>query len=377
MADKVKLCSECSGCGLCANLCGSGAITLKQNNYGFFEPVVDYKKCVHCRICEQGCASKNMSPTAIRQVYAAKAKLEDLLMNSSSGAVFTGLSDFILSQEGIIYGVILNEKFEVVHARAERKNECDAMRGSKYVQSFIGDTLKKVGDDLKKDRDVLFTGTPCQVDALNIYLNAKRISTQKLLTCEVICNGVSSSKLWWRYVNEYLDKSSIEDISFRYKHPKIHGSIFAVKKKNGFIDISGYYSQLYTSKNCCAEACYDCQYTSKLRNADFSIGDFQGKSEDVIKIPSVGGLSVVLVNSPKAEEVWNKIADNYYVQKISNDYEQGRLISPCKKPDTYKQFWEDEKKMSMKQLLRKYTNKSFIEDMRVLKGGYLLNGYTK
>lgn len=377
MADNVELCNECSGCGLCTNLCGNGAITLKQNNHGFFEPVVDYNKCVHCRVCEQGCASKNNSPNAIRQVYIAKTKLEELLMSSSSGAVFSGLSEFILSREGIIYGVILNEKFEVVHARAESKRECVPMRGSKYVQSFIGDTLKNVGDDLKRDRDVLFTGTPCQVDALNIYLNTKRIPTQKLLTCEVICNGVSSSKLWWRYINEYLDKSSIADISFRYKHPKIHGSIFAVKKKSGFIDISGYYSQLYTSKNCCAEACYHCQYASKLRNADFSIGDFQGRTKDAIKIPDVGGLSVVLVNSPKAEEVWNKIADNYYTQKIPNDYEQERLISSCKKPDTYDQFWEDEQKMSMKQLLRKYTNKNFIEDVRTLKGGYLLNVYKK
>ena len=73
------------------------------------------------------------------------------------------------------------------------------LRGSKYVQSYLGDTFRQIQSDLKKGLTVLFVGTPCQVHGL------KRITenAQNLYTIDLLCLGVSYPKLFSKYI-EYL-----------------------------------------------------------------------------------------------------------------------------------------------------------------------------
>ena len=78
------------------------------------------------------------------EVFAVQHKDENVRASSRSGGIFTALSDYVLEQEGIIYGCVLTENFEAVHARADSKYERDRMRGSKYVQSKMNDTYKYV-----------------------------------------------------------------------------------------------------------------------------------------------------------------------------------------------------------------------------------------
>lgn len=65
------------------------------------------------------------------------------------------------------------------------------MQGSKYVQSSLGNIFKDVQKKLKNDIFVLFSGTPCQVDALKSYL---RKDYPNLLTVDIICHGVPSEQ---------------------------------------------------------------------------------------------------------------------------------------------------------------------------------------
>ena len=100
------------------------------------------------------------------KVYAVKHKSEDVRMDSRSGGIFTALSDKILSEDGVVYGCILTKDFLAVHARAENVEERNKMRGSKYIQSKLGDTFKKVQEDLDAGRRVLFSGTSCTKENL-------------------------------------------------------------------------------------------------------------------------------------------------------------------------------------------------------------------
>ena len=127
------------------------------------------------------------------KVYAVKHKSEDVRMDSRSGGIFTALSDKILSEDGVVYGCILTKDFLAVHARAENVEERNKMRGSKYIQSKLGDTFKKVQEDLDAGRRVLFSGTSCQVDGLKHYLGNEY---NNLLCVDIVCHGVPSKKVW-------------------------------------------------------------------------------------------------------------------------------------------------------------------------------------
>ena len=373
MKEQIRLCAQCEGCGLCSNICLQDAITLVPDANGFYKPKVEPIKCIRCGKCMKACSQKKLEGSIPLHVFAAKHTEKSVIMNSSSGGLFTAVSDLLLSNNGSVYGVVFNAQFGVEHTRATTQSDRDRMRGSKYVQSNIGYTMRQIHHDLQDGTHVLFTGTPCQIDALNTYLRMANANTERLVTCEVICNGVSSPELWRRYVEEYLGLKRIQKIWFRFKHPKIHGSIFAVQNKYGWLNLSGYYSQLYTSKNCYNEACYHCKYTERKRYSDLSIGDFQGRSDTPVKLDPTNGLSVILVNTEKGKMVWDKIAKCLDWQEINQNYVQERLLAPCNQPDTYHQFWEDVHKMPMTRLLKKYTQKSLLEDLRAVKLGLRIN----
>ena len=77
------------------------------------------------------------------KVYAVKHKDEATRAASRSGGIFTALSDQVLSNGGVVYGCVLTDKFDAVHIRADNEEDRNRMRGSKYIQSKLGDTFKK------------------------------------------------------------------------------------------------------------------------------------------------------------------------------------------------------------------------------------------
>lgn len=154
-------------------------------------------------------------------VYAVKHK-DDFVRNASrSGGIFSALSDKILENGGIVYGCVLDKSFNAIHVRADNKEVRDQMRGSKYIQSKIGDTYKKVQNDLEGGKEVLFSGTSCQVAGLKKFL---RREYEKLLCVDIVCHGVPSPAVWHNYI-EWLEKQ---------KGKKIIGVDFRNKKKFGW-----------------------------------------------------------------------------------------------------------------------------------------------
>lgn len=135
------------------------------------------------------------------KVYAVKHKDEATRAASRSGGIFTALSDQVLSNGGVIYGCVLTDDFNAVHIRANSTEERNRMRGSKYIQSKLGDTFKNVKADLDAQRSVLFSGTSCQVAGLKNILGKSIIIysvwTLSVMECQVkkygthICVGRS------------------------------------------------------------------------------------------------------------------------------------------------------------------------------------------
>ena len=175
MIDKeIKNKKDCSGCHACMSICPKGCITMTHDNEGFLYPKVNYNLCIKCKKCIDVCPVINKPKTnETPQAYACINKDEDTRLKSSSGGIFTLLADLVLQEEGAVFGAAFNNQFELEHICIDNSNiyDLDKLRGSKYLQSRIGNAYIEAESKLKTGKPVLFTGTPCQVAGLRSYLN--------------------------------------------------------------------------------------------------------------------------------------------------------------------------------------------------------------
>ncbi len=191
---------DCCGCNACVQRCPKQCVTMHEDSEGFLYPKVDESLCIDCSLCEKVCPVINQGvERKPLEVYAAKNPNAEIRMQSSSGGIFTMLAERTIDNGGVVFGAAFNEDWEVEHKSAETKEDLAAFRGSKYVQSRIGETFKQTESFIKEGREVLFSGTPCQIAALKLFL---RKEYQNLITVDFICHGVPSPGVFKTYLNE-------------------------------------------------------------------------------------------------------------------------------------------------------------------------------
>lgn len=217
----IKDPGDCCGCTACASICAHDAIVMKPDALGFLYPEVDKSKCVECGLCEKVCAFNDNYDKSLNlpkpDAYAARHKDLAEIMKSRSGAAFAAISDYILENGGVVYGVGYKDHFRVAHKRATTKEERDEFRGSKYVQSDLTGVFHQVKQDLKDGFMVLFSGTPCQTSGLNSYVGKKL--RENLILVDIVCHGVPGPYLWRDYI-DYIEKKQgdiIAVVNFRDK----------------------------------------------------------------------------------------------------------------------------------------------------------------
>jgi coenzyme F420-reducing hydrogenase beta subunit len=218
---EIKTKEDCCGCTACFSVCGKNAISMFPDDLGFLYPKVDMQKCINCGLCEKVCAfnafysKRDNFETPL--VYAVRHKKMKEIETSRSGAMFIALSDWILKNNGVVYGVGYTDHFHVVHKRATTKEERDEFKGSKYVQSDINTVFRQVKADLKNGLKVLFSGTPCQTSGLRTSL--LNTNTTNLYLCDIVCHGVPSPYFWRDYLAyiEKKQKDTVIKVDFRNK----------------------------------------------------------------------------------------------------------------------------------------------------------------
>lgn len=314
----------CSGCAACYAVCHRNAISMQPDEEGFAYPHIDESLCVHCGLCERACPSLN--PQASREplaVYAAKAKDDALRKESSSGGVFSLLARRIISDGGIVYGAaIRGADLSVGHCSAENEEELSWLRGSKYVQSDVGDTYGSVRSQLDVGRKVLFSGTPCQVAALRNFL-AKDYAN--LICVEVICHAVPSPLVWRKFLEkraaalakgrESARPEAVIDrrISFRRKNcgwKRFSLSLRYANDKEYLKDLQsdtflrGFLTELYNRPSC-----HECSVRELRSGADITLGDYWNVHQHYPEMDDDKGTSLVLINSSKGMMAWNAVRE--------------------------------------------------------------------
>lgn len=360
----------CYGCTACAFICPTNSINIKSNNGGFDNPVIDKKTCIKCGLCEKVCPVNTIKKNDVAEnIYAFINKKKDDRLQSTSGGFFSAISDYILNNNGVIYGASFSDDFTVIHTRATSFEERDRHRGSKYVHSKLYDSFKMVQKDLLDSKMVLFTGTPCQISGLNNYLEYTRTDTHLLYTCDFICHGTASPKIWKNYIKfiKKKYKKTIKDIKFRDKSIGWHHPQLSFIFEGSYLSLDeGHdpFYQLYYSNCIMKDSCYKCQFTTKERCSDITMADCWGIGNTKSYLDDNKGTSLILINNDKGEQIFKKIKYNNICKKIEfNDIIQPHLEHPVTKSKKYDNFWKEYDEKNFINILKKYGNYSLYRKL--------------
>ncbi len=292
-------------------------------------------------------------------VFAVKHKNLITRLNSRSGGIFTAISDYFLDDGGVVYGCILDEKFNAVHMRADNKLERDKMMGSKYIQSNIGDTFKKVRSDLDAGKRVLFTGTSCQVAGL---LNFIGESNQNLLCVDIVCHGVPSSKVLHDYIKWQEKKVGAPCVGIDFRNKKDYGwnsHIETLMFANGTRISSEVFKNLFYGHQCLRPACYKCPFKSIIHPGDITIADYWGIDKAAPGFNDNKGVSLVLINNKFGNEIFGKLKNIECKECRIEDSMQPPLEAPFPEPKNRSRFWTDFERKSFNYIAARYGGNSF------------------
>ena len=333
---------------------------MECNNDGFLQPVVDENKCVNCSLCDKCCvAGKRAGKNHVKDFYAARALDESILNTSSSGGLFSSLAGYIIESGGVVYGAAFDGKFNVVHKRAETLEEASCMKGSKYVQSDLGNTFNEIRKDLNGNKPVLFSGTPCQVMALKTFLNVKKANIENLYLIDLICHGVCSPYVWRSYLSFTEEKfGKIESVNMRYKNGEYGYCMRICGDDYEYIKAGGKdpYVKLFQKNLNLRSSCFACKYKSINRVSDITIGDFQNLIKKLPDFYDSRGTSTVIINTYKGRELFEQIKDKVdYIKTDEEKVLQPNLKSDILSDKQQKIFFNNYKKMSFIRLLKRYT----------------------
>lgn len=315
---QIKDKSACCGCSACVQSCPKQCIVLKEDKEGFLYPVVNQTLCIACGKCEKVCPELHpFDAVQPLMVYAAKHPDESVRAESSSGGFFTLLADAVIDDGGVVFGARFDTDWSVVHDFTETHEGLQAFRGSKYLQSRIGNTFQLAEKFLKAGRKVLFSGTPCQIAGLKRYLHK---DYENLLAVDFVCHGVPSPLVWKKYLEETIareHKLKIDAISFRNKDLGWKKYSFALTlsgvtnggEKNtvllSTIFPENEYMQAFLADFSLRPSCYACPAKGGKSGSDLTIGDFWGIEKIAPEIDDDKGCSLVIVHTDKKINRWS------------------------------------------------------------------------
>jgi coenzyme F420-reducing hydrogenase beta subunit len=365
---------NCTGCGACAASCEH--LTMLIDDEGFRYPHTD-SACNQCGECLRICPMVVGEGSGVRQhpgaldlndaqskaypkVFAAWNKDDAIRKESSSGGVFTLLAQQVVASGGLVIGAAFDKELNLRHCVVDTVAGLAALRGSKYIQSDTGNVFVKVLAAVKQGRAVLFTGTPCQVAGLTSFLECK---PQELLTCDLVCHGVPSEKIFRKYIQGLEANTGAKAVAVSFRNKKLGWKRYSVRIDfaNGAVCETPMerdnYIRTFISDLCLRPSCYCCPFSTIPRQGDITLADYWGVAAAHPTIDDDHGVSLIFVNSDKGQVAFNNIADllTIYPSTLSKAVAE----NPCAvhpvhmKPDR-EAFMRDSDYLSTTDLVEKY-----------------------
>lgn len=320
---------KCTGCTACISVCPQKCLEMRDGEGGFLFPMqIGAENCIGCGLCNQACPILVSRPhlTENTRVYAVYSQDTEERLASSSGGVFSLFARDVLSADGIVYGASYDRDFRVHHIAITETADLYRLRGAKYAQSDMNGIFSNVQKNLMENRNVLFTGTPCQVAGLKAFLKRDYAN---LITIDFVCHGVPSPTAWIAYVQfrAKLDNKGILPTSINLRSKSTGWSQYAYSIVFEYADGEKYsaesshdlFMQLFIDNYINRKSCEDCQFKGCKRQSDVTLGDFWGIWEIDSDMDDNKGTSLVLTHSKKGEKAFEAVRNRSRVKEFSLD----------------------------------------------------------
>ncbi|WP_417012074.1 Coenzyme F420 hydrogenase/dehydrogenase, beta subunit C-terminal domain [Alistipes putredinis] len=300
----------CTGCSACFNICSHDAISMESDLNGVLRPLINPLLCVNCTLCQCVCPVNNkLDMHSPMRCYAGWNEDKEYKKECASGGIASLLYLYVIEHlKGVVYGVGWDDALRPVYKRVENSEEVNQLKGSKYVQAFVGKAYRWVKTDLHNNRTVFFVGTPCQIAGLKGYL---RKDYANLITCDLLCHGVPPYEYLKSEISRILRRKSktVTNCRFRGNDEYNYGlslwngeRLIYFKKGIASLYLSGFLTSIILR-----ESCYSCKFSTNERVADITIGDFLGLGSLKTIKPRPQNISVITLNTSRALLVWDVV----------------------------------------------------------------------
>lgn len=355
---EIKDKSKCSGCSACYSVCPKNCISMIEDEEGFLYPTVNKDDCIECGLCEKVCPLEehNNKKNGVVSSCIIQNKDKEVLLQSTSGGSFTPIAEYVLRQNGVVFGVeMTSDDFIIRHTKVEKKEELLKFRSSKYVQSSVGDTFKDAKNELENGRMVCFSGTPCQIQGFKNFLKK---DYENLITVDVVCRGVPSPGMWRDYVEKLHQLDKVQEVVFRDKGLGYQYSTMKVKYANGAVKRNGIESdqwlRMFFSGLSLRPSCPTCNFRTTDRCSDFTIWDCFNVSDLTNTLDETKGATRMLIHTQKGMQIFDKIKCSFnFVEAPTNVVAKG-IKETFFLNKNRNNFISDYKSMSMDSLLEKW-----------------------
>ena len=341
---KTKSPYDCFGCNACEQICGHDAIHMVADDEGFRYPTLNHNKCIGCGLCEKVCPIEHYEPTINQLGETCAAQFNDnaILKNSSSGGMFYAIAKYVMGKGGLVYGASFNDKNEILHRRIDRISDIYPLMGSKYVQSNTESTYRQVRADLKNGLLVYYTGTPCQISGLRLFLMK---DYENLITSDLICHGTPSQKIFSNMITHIESRYNGKVINYSFRDKNVRGwaiassSVIKTREKIKYLkysnDMEAYFNA-FSKGALMRRACYQCTFSQPQRVGDITLADFWGVREKLPDMKNISkGISLILINTTKGADILQKIKNNLTIEQIPMEWAtetNSNLVQPTPEP---------------------------------------------